>query len=240
VYLGVETVSNRSSNLDCDLPSKEVFIKEMRRLQLRKNDTIVVYEHDRIFAGPRIAWLLRIFGAKDVRILNGCLKKWQDEGREIETGDDVKSFDPFSPGYEYELDESRFNKITTVLNKVSKMVTENSTDYEFIDVRNEEKHAKGSIIHFKNSYYGKLLNDEERSYKSPDEIKQVFKSEGIDLNKELIFSCGRGVSGCVSEQAARMVGAKKALLYDGAYQEYARYDPPNFDDYDWARFFPEE
>jgi len=36
-----------------------------------------------MFAVARAAWMLRYFGARNVRILNGGLKKWLKEGRKV-------------------------------------------------------------------------------------------------------------------------------------------------------------
>ena len=36
-----------------------------------------------MFTSPRAAWMLRYFGAKNVKILNGGLKKWVAEGRDF-------------------------------------------------------------------------------------------------------------------------------------------------------------
>lgn len=44
-----------------------------------------------MFGVARCAWLLKYFGAENVRILNGGLNKWLKEGREIYSGN-------YSPG----------------------------------------------------------------------------------------------------------------------------------------------
>jgi thiosulfate/3-mercaptopyruvate sulfurtransferase len=39
-----------------------------------------------MFSCPRAAWMLRYFGAYNVKILNGGMKKWIAEGKEIVLG----------------------------------------------------------------------------------------------------------------------------------------------------------
>ena len=49
------------------------------------------YDHVGMFSVARCAWMLRYFGASNVRILNGGLQKWIKEGRAVTSG-------PYTPG----------------------------------------------------------------------------------------------------------------------------------------------
>ena len=64
----------------------EDFIDRMKSLNVRTDDTIVVYDNFGIYSAPRMAWTLRYFGAKNVKVLNGGLKKWVLEKRHTESG----------------------------------------------------------------------------------------------------------------------------------------------------------
>jgi thiosulfate/3-mercaptopyruvate sulfurtransferase len=48
----------------------------MKKLDVRKSDTIVVYDKSGMLSAPRAFWMLKSFGASDVRILNGTFSKW--------------------------------------------------------------------------------------------------------------------------------------------------------------------
>lgn len=58
----------------------------MRRLRVRKDDEIVCYDLMGVQAVARAAWMLRYFGASNVRIMNGGLQKWVKEGRPVHEG----------------------------------------------------------------------------------------------------------------------------------------------------------
>lgn len=44
------------------------------------------YDAPGMFSAARVAWMLRYFGAKNVRVLNGGLAKWLAEGGAVEGG----------------------------------------------------------------------------------------------------------------------------------------------------------
>jgi len=51
----------------------------MRKLNIKKSDLIVVYDKLGMISAPRAFWVMRTFGAPNVRILNGAFNKWQGE-----------------------------------------------------------------------------------------------------------------------------------------------------------------
>ena len=70
------------------MPDLAEFTASMKALDIQRGHSIVVYDQSGqgIFSSPRAAWLLRFFGVKDVRVLNGGLKKWQAEELPLVTG----------------------------------------------------------------------------------------------------------------------------------------------------------
>lgn len=59
----------------------------MNRLNLQPSDHIVCYDSVGIFSAPRVAWMFRYFGATNVQVLNGGLKKWKAENRILVGGE---------------------------------------------------------------------------------------------------------------------------------------------------------
>ena len=58
----------------------------MEELDVRVDDTIVCYDSRDIFTSPRASWMLRAYGAKDVRVLDGAFGKWVNEGLPVVEG----------------------------------------------------------------------------------------------------------------------------------------------------------
>ena len=58
----------------------------MKAMRIRKDDQIICYDHVGMFSVARCAWMLRYFGAQNVRVMNGGLKKWISEKRALFKG----------------------------------------------------------------------------------------------------------------------------------------------------------
>lgn len=80
-----DVIVEPGSSLPHTMPSLSVFKEHMVRLGIQKNHQIVCYDAAPIgmMAVARCAWVLRFFGASNVRILDGGLKKWVAEGKSI-------------------------------------------------------------------------------------------------------------------------------------------------------------
>mmetsp|Transcript_11207 Transcript_11207/g.18855 ORF Transcript_11207/g.18855 Transcript_11207/m.18855 type:complete len:153 (+) Transcript_11207:132-590(+) len=76
------------------LPEEETFAEIMEQMDVRVNDLIVCYDAQSFLAAPRTAWMFRMFGAKNVHILNSTLQHWKSLGLETVGGSQgaVQSF----------------------------------------------------------------------------------------------------------------------------------------------------
>lgn len=117
-YFSIQEIADKSTGFLATWPSIDFFISEMKRLGIKKDQTIVLYDHVNIFSVCRAAYMLRAFGAGDVRILNGCLKKWIDEDRKVVKGLPEDTNDTSSSGYDYVLTPEYVDNCDTTFEKV--------------------------------------------------------------------------------------------------------------------------
>jgi thiosulfate/3-mercaptopyruvate sulfurtransferase len=119
--------------------------------------------------------------------------------------------------------------------KSKKQIDENIDKKEFnvVDARSRERFEgkvaeprkglrSGSI---KNSFclpFSELIN-EDHTFVSKDEIKKRFESLGFDEEKNIVFSCGSGVTASVLALAYSQINAKyMPSIYDGSWSEYGK------------------
>ena len=86
-FFDLDKVKDEKSPYPHMLPSPEVFAKEMGKLGIRRDDSVVVYDTVElgIFSAPRVAWTLKVFGHHGVHILNN-FKLWVEQGFPTEKG----------------------------------------------------------------------------------------------------------------------------------------------------------
>ena len=67
-------------------PSAEQFARDVSALGISSGDTVVAYDSGGWVAAPRAWWMFLSFGHRDVKVLDGGLKKWLREGRPTHSG----------------------------------------------------------------------------------------------------------------------------------------------------------
>src|SRR5260370_9892690 len=83
VFFDIDEIADEHNPLPHMLPSPEKFAARMRKLGLGDGHKIVVYDSAGLSSAGRPWWMLRVFGHRDVAILDGGLPKWQAEGRPV-------------------------------------------------------------------------------------------------------------------------------------------------------------
>lgn len=217
----------------------------MRALRIGKDDQIICYDHVGMFSVARCAWMLRYFGASNVRIMNGGLQKWISEDRPVYTGDyTVGEGLPEEGDYSYATqDEDRVISDISKVHDIAGKLHAGSNEWQITDARaparfngeveeprfNGEVVRSGKITGSTNVPYSELVVNETGCLKDDAELKEVFVFKGIDLSsKKTVHSCGVGVTACIVELAYNIAGGKNSAIYDGSWSEYGRIDEPDF------------
>lgn len=167
-----------------------------------KDDTVIVTGEAQM-ASYRLASVLDYIGVEDVRILNGGHRAWTEAGyeleKEINKPTPVENFGEKIPGNP--------NVITTI--EEAKEIL-NSTDGILVDNRTWEEHTgkisgysyhdkKGRIPGSIFGYAGwtdanslEYYRNVDNTMRNGDEILEMWKEAGVDVNKHLAFFCGSG------------------------------------------------
>ncbi len=220
---------DKNSKLDTDLPHMLTDTKSweqiMSNMGIENNDRIVVYDNSDVISSCRCWYNLIYYGhdPKLVHVLDGGLKKWKKENKSTDNKKVITQTSKYTCKENKEL----------VKNK--KQIDENIETGKFnvIDARSRERFEgkvaeprkglrSGSI---KNSFclpFSELVN-EDHTFVSKDKIMEKFKSFKFDHNKNLVFSCGSGVTASVLALAYSLINAKyMPTIYDGSWAEYGK------------------
>lgn len=220
VRFDLDTVKDASSPLPHMLPSETDFAAVAGALGIGNDTTVVVYDGLGLFSAPRVAWTFRIFGARDVRILEGGLPAWKAEGGPLEQGP--------QPSRTARTFSARLDR-NAVADAAQILGASQSDSAQIVDARAADRfrgeapeprpglrsgHIPGSL----NLPWGDIV--ENGRLKDEASLRRAVTEAGIDLNKPIIASCGSGVSAAVIALAFEHLGHPAKAIYDGSWSEW--------------------
>ena len=82
-FFDIDKISDIKSNLPHMLPSRRKFEVKVRSFGINQSSIIVAYDVKGIFSSPRVWWMFKYFGHKNIFVLNGGLKKWLKENKPV-------------------------------------------------------------------------------------------------------------------------------------------------------------
>ena len=226
VFFDHEQVVDPDSDLVHTLPPPDIFARFAGSMGISADDTIIVYDGPGAFTAPRVWWMFRVMGAKNVFILEGGGDAWRAAGRPVTTEPTKIAPNVFDAKF----DASRvasFDEMMRIVKSGKMQIADARPAGRFTAVDPEPRpgmrggHMPGahSVPATSLVENGKLL--------SPDALKEKFAAAGVDLSKPVVTSCGSGITAAVITLALETLGHRDNKLYDGSWSEWGgRSDTP--------------
>jgi len=187
---------------------------------------VILYGDNNNWFAAWALWQMKMYGHKDVRIMNGGRRKWLAEGREISTG--VSK--PAAATYQATGPD---NSLRAYLDQVRAAMDARS--HGLVDVRSPQEFSGeilappglpetcqrgGHIPYARNIPWGKACND-DGTFKSADELKALYGAEGIDGSKPVIAYCRIGERSSHTWFVLKyLLGFERVSNYDGSWTEW--------------------
>lgn len=201
-------------------PDRAEWTARIGKLGLAQNSPTVIYDDTKAKDAARIWWILRYFGASDVRLLNGGLPAWKAGGYSLSMAATIPAPREFTAAAPSDNRLATKDRILKALKADQKP--------QLIDARSEAEHcgttrlAKrgGAIPGSLHLEWSDTLDPKTQKFKGPAELAKLFKAAGIDLNRPAITYCQSGGRAAVMAFALELMGARDVANYYRSWSEW--------------------
>lgn len=216
-------IKNTFSDINAPFPNTILSPKEFERktqiIGINDNSCIVVYDDLGIYSSPRVWWMFQLMGFQNIAVLNGGFPEWISKKYPIEKP--VKhQYHQGNFKVNFKTEKIKFtNDVLTSINNDDNIVVDARSNGRFFGTAPEpRKNVKSG--HIPNSIslpYSEIT--EEGRLISEEKLKTIFKRLNI-TDKEMIFSCGTGITASVLALGATISGYQNHAVYDGSWTEW--------------------
>ena len=210
-----------------DIAPARKFQQLAQRIGINQDTTIVLYGDKNNWFAAWGAWLFNIYGAKDVRILDGGRVKWEKDGRALTTA--VPTFKQGNFTTRVADKSLRATLLKDVLPVAKKRVKA-----DLIDIRGADEfsgkifaapgfqelavragHIPGAI----NVPWGQNVNA-DGTFKSVAELRKLYADKGVDGKQDIITYCRIGERSSLTWFVLSEILGYNVKNYDGSWTEY--------------------
>jgi thiosulfate/3-mercaptopyruvate sulfurtransferase len=210
-----------------DIASAKNFQKLAQKIGIDQDTTIVLYGDKNNWFAAWGAWVFNIYGAKDVRILDGGRVKWEKDGRALTTA--VPAFKAGNFTTRVADKSLRATLLQDVLPVAKKRVKA-----DLIDIRGADEfsgkifaapgfqelsvragHIPGAI----NVPWGQNVNA-DGTFKTVAELKKLYADKGVDGKQNIITYCRIGERSSLTWFVLSEILGYNVKNYDGSWTEY--------------------
>jgi thiosulfate/3-mercaptopyruvate sulfurtransferase len=208
-----------------DLISKERFEQLLSKNGIEHDTTVVLYGGNNNWFASYALWYFRLYGHHDVRLVDGGRKLWELQGRELTTEIPIRTATHY-------VAKDRDNNIRAFRDQVisaigGKNIVDVRSPQEFsgelaapAHLPQEAGQIKGHIPTAKNIPWSKAAN-EDGTFKSNEELTDLYKVAGVDFAKETIAYCRIGERSAFSWFVLHeLLDLQNVTNYDGSWTEY--------------------
>ena len=219
--------SQLQQNVARDIVSRSEMEALLGGSGISPDTTIILYGDNNNWFAAWAFWQLRYYGHQDVKLMNGGRALWLAENRPVTT--DVPSY--AATGYSISTENTDLRALRDyVLQAV------NSGSHALVDVRSPDEFSgalnappnlpqegsqrNGHIPGAANVPWGQAVN-EDGTFKSADELSELYGGRGVDGSRETIAYCRIGErSSHTWFVLSQLLGYDNVRNYDGSWTEW--------------------
>ena len=208
-----------------DFVDAQQFSKLLSERGIANDDTVILYGGNNNWFAAYAYWYFKLYGHENVKLLDGGRKKWELDGRPL-TSDPVER-----PQTSYTAKEADTSIRAFRDEVIAAIGTKNLVDVRSPDefsgkilapahLPQEQSQRPGHIPGAINVPWSRAAN-EDGTFKSDEELAQIYAAAGLDGQKETIAYCRIGArSSHTWFVIQELLGHRNDKNYDGSWTEY--------------------
>ena len=220
------------NSITLDVINDIQFKNLMEKNGINNDSTIILYGDGDNRSATYAFWVFKYYRHNSVKILDGSIKKWKNDGNIIDFENDISGRQKIQTKSNYEVK----NPDLTI--RITKdQILKNIENFSIIDVRTFDEflgksdgisttiegdsiRRRGRIPGAKHLEWTQLLND-DGTFKSIDKISEIVRQKNIVDSEEIITYCRLGVRASYVWFALKyLLGFSEVKNYDGSWTEW--------------------
>lgn len=210
-----------------DIVSADEFEELLSSLGVTNETTVVLYgDHNNWFAAWG-AWIFNIYGHENVKLMDGGREKWNAEQRPQTSRSSSFRTSNYSVTTTNDHLRARLSDVLSVV--------EGEQPGTLVDIRSNAEYSgqviapegvqelairAGHIPGAVNIPWGEVVNQEDGTFKSEVELRQMYAEKGVDGSEPIITYCRIGERSSHSWFVLSQILGYEVKNYDGSWTEY--------------------
>ena len=213
--------------LERDIVEQAAFEELMASRGIGSDTTVVLYGDKNNWFAAYAYWYLKVYGHEDVRILDGGRQKWIDEARELTTDVPSSRSASYAAKPADESIRARRDAVLAGLGAPARALVDVRSPQEYSGelmappgYEQEGASRSGHIPTAQSIPWAQAVRD-DGTFKSTDELRELYAGKGVTPDKEVIAYCRIGERSAHTWFVLReLLGYPDVKNYDGSWTEW--------------------
>jgi thiosulfate/3-mercaptopyruvate sulfurtransferase len=213
--------------IERDLVEKAAFEELMESRGIGNDTTVVLYGDKNNWFAAYAYWYLKIYGHRDVRILDGGRQKWLDESRELARDAPQVERRQYSASDRNESIRARRDEVREWIGASGRALVDVRSPQEYSGellappgYEQEGAQRGGHIPTAESIPWAQAVRD-DGTFKSADDLRALYAGKGVTPEKEVTAYCRIGERSAHTWFVLReLLGYESVRNYDGSWTEW--------------------
>ena len=211
-----------------DIIDKKHFEELMSKNGIKSDTEVILYGDFNNWFAAFVFWIFKFYGHQNLKIMDGGRKKWELENREYTTNEPQIQATEYKAAPPDEGLRAYLFDVRRAMDKEDSVMVDVRSPKEFTgeitappEYPTEHAPRGGHIPGAHNIPWATAVNDADGTFKSFEELNQIYQPKGVVADKDVICYCRIGERSSHTWLVLKyLLGYPKVRNYDGSWTEW--------------------